>query len=192
MEKLLWQYRLPYKTQFEIKSAEQIWNVMGGVDEGERYLWVYLHQTKKYDTIICRTWLSAVFMENYWNTALNHSHTQTHTHTHTHTHSLFLSLSSFVVANNDAIHSFLRPIRGVYQFPWQLCSDWHSFIPGNITVAAKTIPKNHKKTCGATKCLSHCLVSLCRKNNTRSHISLTTRGHIETKCGPLSIWLHFN
>ena len=105
MEKLLWQYRLPYKTQFEIKSAEQIWNVMGGVDEGERYSWVYLHQTKKYDTIICRTWLSAVFMENYWNTALNHSHTQTHTRTHT----LSLSVSLLVRCCKQWCYPFIPP-----------------------------------------------------------------------------------
>lgn len=33
---------------------------------------------------------------------------------HTHTQKLSLSLSAFMGANNDTIHSFLHPIRGVY------------------------------------------------------------------------------
>lgn len=120
------------------------------------------------------------------------SHTDTHTHTHTETNSLSLPLCihgwkqwhyPFISASNQrSLHS--------PQLPWRLRSEWYSCIPGNITVAAKTIPEDHKKTCGTLKCLRHCLVYLHRKNN--NHISLTTGGHFQTKCRPMSIWQHFN
>lgn len=83
---------------------------------------------------------------------------QSHTHTHTNAlspcihgckqwHYPFIPLS-----NQRSLHS--------HQFPRRLCSHWYSCIPGNITVAAKTIPEDHKQTCGTMKCLSHCLVYL--------------------------------
>ncbi len=95
-------------------------------------------------------------MDNCWNTLLRYTHI----------------LSLCISGCQQWCYLFIPPsnLRSSHphEFPWQLCSDWHSCIPGNITVASKTMPKDHKKTCGSKKCLSHCSVYLCRRTTTRA------------------------
>lgn len=87
---------------------------------------------------------------------------------HSHKHTLFLSLSLSICERRQWCYPSVSPSNQrslhSHQSPWQLCSDGYSHIPGNITAAAKTIPKDQKEACGVSmKCFSHCLVLLCRK-----------------------------
>lgn len=103
---------------------------------------------------ICWTWLT-VIMESHRNTTFNHTHK--------------LSFSLCIHGCKQWHYPFLPPSnQSLYshQSPWQLWSDWYSYIPGNTTVAAKTKPEDHQKTRGAVKRLSHCSVYLRRKTTT--------------------------
>lgn len=95
--------------------------------------------------------LRTVFMENHWkkHPSITHSHSAC-------LHSSQQWCYPFIPPSNQrSLHS--------HQFPWQLCSDWYSCIPGYITVAAETI-KTTKRHVG---CSYEMLQPLsCRKKTT--------------------------
>lgn len=155
-------YMKKCKIQFRVNTNEHIFKTRGG-DEGVlQFMW-WGRGSRLWSTAV--GYYYDIFVEHELGLCLWRTAETQPSITHSQTHSLCIRERKqwcylFIPPSNQrSLHS--------HQLPWQLCSDWYSCIPGSITDAAETIPKDHKKTCGASmKCFSHCLVYIGRKTTT--------------------------
>lgn len=109
-------------------------------------------------------------------------HSWSHTHTHTHKDRKTLSLYS----------RQCQPIRRLITLtnsPDTSARSGIPDIPGDTRAETKTMADDHSLDVWSS---SVTLEPLFLAENKWSHISSTTAGHFQTKCGVMSIWLHFN